>query len=188
MRKIICIGALTSLLLVACGDEPVEKSEVEETVIDEGENVESPVENVEGEGEEFSSAQLETIEAFKSSDFMDFANSFYALTAPERSAVYRSDVEQQFVTWTGIITDLETIKDSIIIVGDENLYTGADWNTLQKDTPDAIPYTIIFEMSNIADKSGLKNGDIITLKGEIGARGDLDMKYNWKLYKGEIVK
>ena len=39
-------------------------------------------------------------------------------------------------------------------------------------------------MENEEDKASLKKGDKITLKGEIGARGDLDLKYNWKLYKG----
>ncbi len=43
-------------------------------------------------------------------------------------------------------------------------------------------------MTDPSVKTGLKKGDSITLKGEVGARGDKEVNYNWKLYKGEIVK
>ncbi|MGV7535294.1 hypothetical protein PJM52_29100, partial [Mycobacterium kansasii] len=75
----------------------------------------SEVENV---TEESSPETIDaTIEAFKSNDFMKFADAFYSLNAPERSDLYRSTVEGATVTWSGIITDLETVKDSIIIMG-----------------------------------------------------------------------
>ena len=119
---------------------------------------------------------------------MKFADAFYGLSASERSDVYRSTVEGSMVTWTGTITDLETIKDSIIVMGKTDAYNGADWITLESNNADLVPYVIIVEMNDPSVKTGLKKGDSITLKGEVGARGDMDMKFNWKLYKGEIVK
>ncbi|MGN7116019.1 hypothetical protein [Lysinibacillus odysseyi] len=132
--------------------------------------------------------QTATIEAFQSNDFMKFANAFYDLTGPERSEVYSSTVEGATVTWTGTIADLETIKDSIVVMGKMDAYNGADWTTLGNENADLIPYVIIVEMSDPSVKSELKKGDPITVKGEIGARGDKEAQFNWKLYKGEVVK
>lgn len=128
-----------------------------------------------------------TIEAFKSNDFMEFTNAFYGLTGTERSDVYRSTVEGTTVTWSGIVTDLETVKDSIIMLGKTDAYNGEDWITLNHDHEELLPYVIIVEMNNPSVKEGLNKGDNITLTGEIGARGDVEAGFNWKLYKGEIA-
>lgn len=183
MKRLFYIGALSALLLAACGDEEKAAPKEENEIKDESATTE-PVE----QEEEPSEAQTATIEAFKSNDFMKFANSFYELSAPERSDVYRSTVEGAMVTWTGIITDLETVSDSIIVIGKTDAYNGADWITLGQEHTDLVPYVIIVEMNDPSVKTGLKKGDSITLEGEIGSRGDVEMKYNWKLYKGEIIK
>jgi len=163
---------------------PTEEKEVKEEPVKE-----KPVTaQTEANEESPSEAQNATIEAFKSNDFMKFADAFYRLSAPERSNVYRSTVEGAMVTWTGIITDLETVKDSIIVMGKTDAYNGADWITLGNENADLVPYVIIVEMNDPSVKTGLKKGDSITIQGEIGARGDMELKFNWKLYKGEIVK
>lgn len=187
MKKLFYIGAMSALLLSACGEEDAKPKE--ETPTEEKEVKEEPV-TVQSEGKEESAseAQNATIEAFKSNDFMKFAEAFYGLKAPERSDVYRSTVEGAMVTWSGIITDLDTVKDSIIIIGKTDAYSDADWNTLGNENADLLPYVIIVEMNDPSVKTGLKKGDSITLKGEIGSRGDKEAKFNWKLYKGEIVK
>lgn len=132
-------------------------------------------------------AQKATIEAFQSNDFMKFADAFYGLSATERSDIYRSTVEGSAVSWTGAITDLETIKDSIVIMGKTDAYNGANWTTLGNEHSDLVPYVIIVEMKDPSVKTNLNKGDIVTLSGEIGSRGDLEAKFNWKLYKGEIT-
>lgn len=188
MKKLFYIGALSALLLAACGDEE-DTAPKEDTPVEENDAKEEPATTEPEEQEEGSSeAQTATIEAFKSNDFMKFADAFYGLSAAERSDVYRSTVEGATVTWSGIITDLETIGDSIVVMGKTDAYNGADWITLGKENADLIPYVIIVEMNDPSVKSGLKKGDQITLKGEIGARGDVEAQFNWKLYKGEIVK
>ncbi|MFJ7983099.1 hypothetical protein ACIQ1D_22900 [Lysinibacillus xylanilyticus] len=172
--------------------ETAAKPKEETPPTEEKEVKEKPVTaQTEANEESPSEALNATIEAFKSNDFMKFADAFYELNAPERSDVYRSTIEGAMVTWTGIITDLETVKDSIIVIGKTDAYNGADWITLGNENADLVPYVIIVEMNDPSVKTGLKKGDSITLKGEIGARGDMELKFlkfNWKLYKGEIVK
>jgi hypothetical protein len=192
MKKLFYIGALSAFLLAACGEEevkPKEETPTEAKEVKEDPTKEKPV-TAQTEATEASpsEAQNATIEAFKSNDFMKFADAFYGLSASERSDVYRSTVEGAMVTWTGIITDLETVKDSIIVMGKTDAYNGADWITLGNENADLVPYVIIVEMTDPSVKTGLKKGDSITLKGEVGARGDKEVNYNWKLYKGEIVK
>ncbi|WP_342530097.1 hypothetical protein MKX57_16190 [Lysinibacillus sp. FSL M8-0216] len=188
MKKLFYIGVLSAFLLAACGEEEAKPKE-ETPSTEEKEVKEEPV-TAQTEVNETSpsEAQNATIEAFKSNDFMKFADAFYGLSASERSDVYRSTVEGAMVTWTGVITDLETIKDSIIVMGKTDAYNGADWITLGNENADLVPYVIIVEMTDPSVKTGLKKGDSITLKGEVGARGDKEVNYNWKLYKGEIVK
>lgn len=192
MKKLFYIGAMSAFLLAACGEEEVKPKEEapteEKEVKEEPAKVKPVTAQTEATEASPSEAQNATIEAFKSNDFMKFADAFYGLSASERSDVYRSTVEGAMVTWTGIITDLETVKDSIIVMGKTDAYNGADWITLENDNADLVPYVIIVEMNDPSVKTGLKKGDSITLKGEVGARGDMDMKFNWKLYKGEIVK
>ncbi|MCK1987182.1 hypothetical protein MPH48_03590 [Lysinibacillus fusiformis] len=189
MKKLFYIGVLSAFLLAACGEEevkPKEETPTEEKEVKEDPTKEKPV-TAQTEASP-SEAQNATIEAFKSNDFMKFADAFYGLSASERSDVYRSTVEGAMVTWTGIITDLDTVKDSIIVMGKTDAYNGADWITLGNENADLVPYVIIVEMTDPSVKTGLKKGDSITLKGEVGARGDKEVNYNWKLYKGEIVK
>ncbi len=192
MKKLFYIGVLSAFLLAACGEEEVKPKE--ETPTDEKEVKEDPTKEkpvtaqTEATEASPSEAQNATIEAFKSNDFMKFVDAFYGLSASERSDVYRSTVEGAMVTWTGIITDLDTVKDSIIVMGKTDAYNGADWITLGNENADLVPYVIIVEMTDPSVKTGLKKGDSITLKGEVGARGDKEVNYNWKLYKGEIVK
>lgn len=186
LKKLFYIGALSALLLTACGEEATPAKDVapdEEPTEVKEEPVTAEVEEEEG----LSEAQTATIEAFKSNDFMKFADAFYGLSAPERSDVYRSTVERASVTWTGVITDLETIKDSIVVMGKTVAYNGSDWTTLGNEHVDLVPYVIIVELNNPADKTGLNKGDSITFTGEIGARGDLEANFNWKLYKGEVT-
>ena len=116
MKKLFYVGALLSLLLAAFVD-----SEIPEKNLGKESNEEVWEVN---EHESLSEAQIATVEAFKSNDFKTFADAFYALPAPERSDIYSSDIEQQFVTWTDIITDLVSISDSVVMFGDESLYTG----------------------------------------------------------------
>ena len=182
MKKLFYIGALSALLLAACGEEEVEPKE--DTPVEEETATTEP--EVQEEG--LSEAQTTTIEAFESNDFMKFADSFYELEGPERSEVYSSAVDGAAVTWSGVVTDLETISDSIVVMGKTDAYNGADWITLGQEHADLVPYVIIVEMNDPAVKTGLSKGDTITFTGEVGARGDVEMKYNWKLYKGEIVQ
>ncbi|BDG47951.1 hypothetical protein PspKH34_25120 [Parageobacillus sp. KH3-4] len=37
------------------------------------------------------------------------------------------------VTWTGIIADLETITDSIVVYGKEDGYNGENWITINHE-------------------------------------------------------
>lgn len=51
-----------------------------------------------------------------------------------------------------------------------------------------MPYTFIVKLKDRAMKNNFKNSDKVIVKGVVSSRDDKEMQYNWKLYKGEIVK
>ncbi|UOK62229.1 hypothetical protein MT997_28585 [Paenibacillus sp. OVF10] len=67
-------------------------------------------------------------------------------------------------------------------------YNGEDWTTISTEKQDMMPYTFIVELRNESMKNGLKKGDKVNLKASLDSRGDKELKYNWKLYEGEVVK
>lgn len=168
-------------------ETPEEINETKEVMVEVEEKKTETSAPVEEKVVEVSTEQQNVIEAFKSNDFMQFVEAFYSIEGPERGDLFRTTVEGARVTWSGIITDLETIKDSIIMIGKTDAYNGEDWITLNNEYKELVPYVIIVEMNDPSVKESLKKGDTITLTGEIGARGDEKMFYNWKLYKGEIA-
>ncbi|MFS0871749.1 hypothetical protein [Paenibacillus xylanilyticus] len=94
---------------------------------------------------------------------------------------------EKIVNWSGIIADLEAIGDTIVVYGGDN-YNGEDWATISTEKVDMMSYTFIVELKGGETmKDGLKEGDKVKLKASLDSRGDKELKYNWKLYEGEIV-
>lgn len=120
-------------------------------------------------------------------DFLSVVEAYYALPVDQKSVTWTDFMSKNTVTWSGTISDLEAIRDSIVVYGGEN-YNGEDWLTISTEKKDLLPYTFIVELKDESMKKGLKKGDKVTLKASLGSRGDKGMQFNWKLYEGEIVK
>jgi hypothetical protein len=120
-------------------------------------------------------------------DFKPLIDAYYALPKEEKSSTWDSYMNGKIVTWTGTIADLDAIGDSIVVYGSDD-YNGEDWSTISSDKTDMMPYTFIVELKDESQKNGLKQGDKVTLKASLDSRGDKELKYNWKLYEGEVVE
>jgi hypothetical protein len=120
-------------------------------------------------------------------DFKQVVDAYYALPTDERSPTWDNYMSGNTVTWSGTIADLDAIGDSIVVYGSDD-YNGEDWSTMSSDKTDMMPYTFIVELKDESQKNGLKQGDKVTLKASLDSRGDKELKYNWKLYEGEVVE
>ncbi|MCK6075362.1 hypothetical protein [Paenibacillus silvae] len=120
-------------------------------------------------------------------DFLSVVEAYFALPKDQKSSTWDTYMVKKIVTWSGTIADLEAIGDSIVVYGGED-YSGEDWTTISTEKLDMMPYTFIVELKDKTTKSGLKKGDKVNLKASLDSRGDKELKYNWKLYEGEIVK
>lgn len=120
-------------------------------------------------------------------DFLSVVEAYFALPKDQKSSTWDTYMVKKIVAWSGTIADLEAIGDSIVVYGGED-YSGEDWTTISTEKLDMMPYTFIVELKDKTTKSGLKKGDKVNLKASLDSRGDKELKYNWKLYEGEIVK
>ncbi|MBE7682223.1 hypothetical protein [Paenibacillus sp. P13VS] len=119
-------------------------------------------------------------------DFMPVVEAYFSLPKDQKSSTWDTYMVKKIVNWSGTIADLETIEDSIVVYGGDN-YNGEDWTTISTEKVDMMPYTFIVELKDKTTKSGLKKGDKLSLEASLNSRGDKELKYNWKLYDGEIV-
>lgn len=122
----------------------------------------------------------------KDTEFRKYVNKFYSLPSNIRSSIYDKYVYKHTVTWKGTVADF--FSDTIIVYGGESKdYNNEDWASLSSEKAELLPFVFIAELK---DRSQIKNitmGQTLQVKGEIGSRGDIDFKSNWKLYKGEII-
>ncbi|MGG3803121.1 hypothetical protein [Metabacillus fastidiosus] len=136
-----------------------------------------------------SEEQKQVAELMKnSSDFLPLVEAYYNLPKDQKSQTWDDFIIDKEVTWSGTIADLEAIGDSIVIYGSTEGYNGEDWLTISTKKKNLLPYVFITELKSEAMKKGMKNGDKVTIKAVVGSRGDKEMQYNWKLYKGEVIK
>lgn len=134
-----------------------------------------------------SDAQKDFVEMTQTNpDFVTYVNGFYGLPKEERGSTFDTYVIDKEVTWSGTIADF--LSDSVIVYRKSEDYNGEDWTTISTEKKVMMPYTFIAELKDKSQLKNLKKGDTVTVKAVIGSRGDKDLKYNWKLYEGEIVK
>lgn len=119
-------------------------------------------------------------------DFLPVVEAYFALPKDLKSSTWDSFMIKKIVTWSGTIVDLDSIGDSIVVYGGEN-YNGEDWTNISTEKIDMMPYTFIVELTDETMKNGLENGDKVKVKASLDSRGDKELKYNWKLYEGEVV-
>ncbi|KZR58872.1 hypothetical protein [Pseudobacillus badius] len=122
----------------------------------------------------------------KNMDFLPYVEAFYNIPKKERGNTFDTYVIDKEVTWSGTLAD--TLSDSVIVYGKPNDYNGENWTTISTEKKDMMPYTFIAELKDSSELQGIKKGDTIKVKGVVGARGDEEMQFNWKLYEGEVVK
>lgn len=119
-------------------------------------------------------------------DFDKFVDAYYLLSAGDRTSVFENDLMDKHVKWTATIADLDSLRDSVIFVQTQK-YNGQNWDSLFNGDRDSMPYSIVLELKDLDSKKSLKVGDEYTFTGVIGARGDIGMCFNWKLYEGEVL-
>ncbi len=136
-----------------------------------------------------SEQQKQVAELIKNgSDFFPLVEAYYNLPNDQKSQTYDDFISKKEVTWTGTIADLNAISDSIVIYGNPQSYNGEDWLTISTNKKDMLPYVFIVDLKDKAMKNGLRKGEQVKVKAVVGARGDKNLKYNWKLYEGEVIK
>lgn len=75
-----------------------------------------------------------------------------------------------------------------MVYGKPGEYNGEDLNDMREKKKDMLPYTFIAELKDSSQLKGLKEGDMVKIKGKVASRGDNKSQFQWKLYEGEIIE
>ena len=187
MKKLLWVGALSALLLAACGDEEntKEQPDVENTTPtdvttekDETEEVENEVE----EEQEDPSIGEAAVSALESNDFMKFVEEYNNL-GTKKTEVWDNKLNGTTVTWTGTVVRAGT---SQLFVYGGNDYNGETWDELAEENKLFYTFVAKYKEGTAEDFKKLNTGDKVTVQGNLDSRGDLDMNFNWKIYESVI--
>lgn len=109
--------------------------------------------------------------------FNELTKSYYELNADERTQTYDQFLYKHKVSWKGTVVD--TSSNSITVYGGSDSYT---------DNDKSLPFVFIAKLTDKSELDKIKNGDKVTISGEVGSRGNVDPAANWKLYEAAISK
>ena len=134
-----------------------------------------------------SEAQKKFVEEISiGSDFVKYANGFYDIPKETRSNTFDSFVIDKKVNWSGTIVDF--LSDSVIVYGKPEEYNNENWETISSEKKVMMPYTFVAELKDKSQLNGLKQGELVAVKGIVASRGDKELQFNWKINKAEILK
>lgn len=187
MKKLLWIGALSALLLVACGDEEnsTEQLDVENAkptdATTEKEETEEVSNDVEEEQEDPSIGEA-AVSALKSNDFIKFVEEYNNL-GTKKTEVWDNKLIGNTVTWTGTVVRAGTSQ--LFVYGGSD-YNGETWDELSNDNKLFYTFVAKYKDGTAEGFKKLNTGDKVTVQGNLDSRGDFELNFNWKIYEATI--
>lgn len=121
-----------------------------------------------------------TVAALESNNFMKFVNEYKKL-GKNKSIVWDNQIYGKKVTWTGTVEHAGTSE--VFVYGLDD-YKGETWNELGDKKK--LYYCFVAKYKDPTQFKNLKQGDKITVTGDLTSRGDFDLDYNWKIYNAVL--
>lgn len=123
-----------------------------------------------------------TVAALESNDFMKFVNEYKKLGG-NKTAVWDKQIYGKKVTWTGTVEHAGTSE--VFVYGNDD-YNGETWGELGDKKK--LFYCFVAKYKDPSQFKNIKQGEKITVRGNLTSRGDYDLNYNWKIYNAVLVK
>ncbi|MNC31207.1 hypothetical protein D3C75_795210 [compost metagenome] len=117
--------------------------------------------------------------------FQDFSKAYFALPKAEQTSVFDTFLAKLNVSWEGIV--IESGSSNVYFYGISDQYKGESWSAISSGKKEMLGYTIVAKMKDSSEAKKLKQGDKVTIQGELTSRGS-DGESNWKLNDAKLTK